>query len=102
MCCVRTIPFSQDSRLENELVPHGEVSNLQVLEQLINNVAHVLVVAHGEQQVQTAPPDADVWILQRGHNALLMPAAEPRYMFLWCKAFMLVLSNQAYVSSVQN
>ncbi len=70
------IPFSQDSRLEDKLIAHGEVSNLQVLEQLINNVTHVLVVAHGEEQVQAPPPNADVCILQCGHYALLMPVQQ--------------------------
>lgn len=73
MCRTGAVPFSQNSRLEDQLVPHGEVSNLQVLEQLVHNVAHVLVVAHGEEQVQAATPDADVWILQCGYNAFLMP-----------------------------
>ncbi len=71
-----TLPFSQHCCFENQLVPHAEVCNLQVLQQLIHNVSHVLVVAHGEEQVQTTPPDADVSILQRGHNALLMPVSK--------------------------
>ncbi len=71
-------PFSQDSSLENQLVPHGEVCNLQVLQQLVHNVTHILVVAHGEQQVQASPPDADVSVLQRSHDAFLMPAPSSR------------------------
>jgi len=74
----RLSPLSQDGSLEDQLVPHREVCNLQVLQQLIHNVAHVLVVAHGEEQVQASPPDADVCILQRSHNALLMPAPSSR------------------------
>ncbi len=72
--CRVSLPLSQDSCLEDQLVPHGEVCNLQVLQQLVHNVAHVLVVAHGEQQVQASPPDADVSVLQCRHDALLMPA----------------------------
>lgn len=67
-------PLSQDSSFEDQLVPHCEVCNLQVLQQLIHDVAHILVVAHGEQQVQASPPDADVSVLQCSYNALLMPA----------------------------
>jgi len=74
----RLSPLSQDGSLEDQLVPHREVCNLQVLQQLIHDVAHVLVVAHGEEQVQASPPDADVCILQRSHNALLMPAPSSR------------------------
>jgi len=70
----RVSPLSQDSSFEDKLIPHREVCNLQVLQQLIHNVTHVLVVAHGEQQVQASPPDADVSVLQRSHDALLMPA----------------------------
>ena len=73
------LPFSKDSSLEDQLIPHGEVCNLQVLQQLIHNVTHVLAVAHGEQQVQTTPPDTDVRILQCGNNAFLMPAQLPTH-----------------------
>ncbi len=71
-------PLSQDSSFEDQLVPHREVCNLQVLQQLVHNVTYVLVVAHGEQQVQASPPDADVSVLQRSHDALLMPAPSSR------------------------
>lgn len=74
----RVSPLSQDSSFKDKLVPHREVRNLQVLQQLIHNVTHVLVVAHGEQQVQASPPDADVCVLQRSDNALLMPAPTSR------------------------
>ena len=69
-------PLSQHSCFQNQLLPEREVGNLQVLQQLVNDVPGIAAVAHGEQEIQGSPPDADISVLQAGHNALLMPAKE--------------------------
>ena len=72
------IPFCQYRSLQDKLLPQREVGNLQILQQFMNDVPCIIPVAHGEEQVQSTPSNADICVLQACHNARLMPEGAPR------------------------
>jgi hypothetical protein len=47
---------------------------LQVTQELGHDLAYIALVAHGKEQVQAAPPDGDVRVLQAVDDALSVPA----------------------------
>lgn len=47
---------------------------LKIVQKLCDNLPHVVLAAHGEEQIQAAPPDRDIRVLQAVDDALPVPA----------------------------
>lgn len=70
----------QDGNLEHQLLANRKVRHDQVIEQLAHHVLRVGGVAHAVQQVQRAPPDADVRVVQRLGDLLLVALHRGRHL----------------------